>query len=420
MFRCVASCALHPVPGQLAPQPGKLPRVGCQHRGAGSAGEPFRVLRQGVQGVGVQHQGHLRRGALQHRLHQRRCPLSPAKPRADGADVAFPQPFQSPLRRPGRKAAPVSRQGEGHGLVLLDCRYLIYSRGHAQIYQPRPRAHRRPGAEGGRAGVAHGAAQQQNLAVRALVAQAAAPRQGKPGIIQGGDTRAASVQNLPRDADIRNAQRAAADTAGLDKMSRLGHGKRHRDRGPDRRAQDASRVGLHAAGNVRRDDGDAGGVHGLDGGEGRPAHRLVQADAEQRVDDNGGGGERHGGVVSLHTAAKSGKAALHLQKIRRGMGAVSRQKHPYGSAGLFQLHRRADAVSAVVSAAAEHQRRAAGGEILPRCLSHGAGGPLHQDNGGDMIFRNGALVRRAHLRRAGQKHGSALRIFFPDFIQTLL
>ena len=165
--------------------------------------------------------------------------------------------------------------------------------------------------------------------------------------------------------DVRDDDLARLETAGRDREADLPAVHRHRHVRTDGRALDLARVGVHARGQVDRDDRDAARVHRLDQLGGLAPRLAAEAGPEQPVDEN----------VALESLL--GAPPGRLQRLERDPG-----------------------VAAVGPAAADAAERARVGEPPQRLVRDRAARSLHQR--GDVVPRFG----RPHLggRVEGLKH----------------
>ena len=151
-----------------AQQPRQLPVVGCEDRHAAPPrGKSAHALGQRVQPIGVQH--HRLFCLPQQSADQPRHIRAAPKAGAEGEHITFRQLRLN--RREGVRGQlfAVVTQGEGHGGGALRRLDRPDAPRHAEVHQPRAGAHGGARREVRRAGIAHRAADDEQLAEVALV-----------------------------------------------------------------------------------------------------------------------------------------------------------------------------------------------------------------------------------------------------------
>ena len=115
---------------------------------------------------------------------ERRRPIAPAETGAErehaAAVIILPQRRE---RVRGELSGSIARKRKRHGLVVFHGAYAPDRFRHAEIYEPRARAHRRARAEIRRAGIPDASADDEELSVIALVRFGSAPRHGHAAAI---------------------------------------------------------------------------------------------------------------------------------------------------------------------------------------------------------------------------------------------
>ena len=139
-------------------------------------------------------------------------------------------------------------------------------------------------------------------------------------------------------------------TAGM--QAPLVRNEGHRDRGTDRRAGTLSGVGIHAGGNIQRQDRHATLVDAFDQpGDGR-LRRAIQADAVQRVHLHVGFGQAAARVDGVNRAAAIAPRSTRRRSVAL-RGAV--QGHDVDLQSCFaRKHAEQETVAAIVARAAVH------------------------------------------------------------------
>ena len=115
---------------------------------------------------------------------ERRRPIAPAETGAErehaAAVIILPQRRE---RVRGELSGSIARKRKRHGLVVFHGAYAPDRFRHAEIYEPRARAHRRARAEIRRAGIPDASADDEELSVIALGRFGSAPRHGHAAAI---------------------------------------------------------------------------------------------------------------------------------------------------------------------------------------------------------------------------------------------
>ena len=156
-------------------QTGKLPIVRREHDGRAGALEHRRVLRDGKERVGIEHERCA--GLHNDRLHQRRERVIPAEARPEHAHIALFQPLEKHRQGVARELPLRRRQRKRHRLVVFHGGDGIDRLRHADGHQPGAAAQGRPGAQRRRAGIADAAADDEHTAVVIFVGIGRTPRQ---------------------------------------------------------------------------------------------------------------------------------------------------------------------------------------------------------------------------------------------------
>ena len=312
------------------------------------------------------------------------------------------------------------RQWEGHGGHALSRLHCPDALRDTQIHQPAARPDRRLCRQIGCAGVAHGAADNQQFAEIPLVAVGLPGRKGRSHKVRLhglGRTDGFSHQ-VPGDADVPHLHFAGQQGAVAHRLTNLFQCKGYSPVSLCRTTENTSCIRCHTAGDVRRHDFAAAPVHQADS---RREHGVRgdfpgKSHAEDGVDQHmatpgPGGLAQVLGVKGLQLHATLGETARLFQGVGGQLLVLPHQEHPDPDARQKQHPCRRDAVPAVVARAAEHRRPALPrphGQQRQSRLGHALRRPLHQVNGGDAPLLDGLSVQFLHLCRCRQFHGPRL------------
>ncbi len=325
------------LPGVGREQSGELAGV----RGHHCHGGPLERLER-PERVGVEHHGSPE--LLEEHPHEVARPVAAAETRPEHDRV---RAFRSLEHRVGgawkQPAGRVlgERPLDGFEYPRLDRRKCRLGRGNGDV--PGIGTERGEGRQGRRPGLPGRAADDEHRAGTVFVALG-----GLAG--DGVECRGLYEPVLERDGlepDRRHVNEACVKPSGSNGETDLRRAERDGRLGPHGRAGHLACRGVHAGGNVDRDDRLAGGVDPLDHPRHVLAGSLVEADPEQRVDDH----------------------------VRVAEVAERLDENDLTSA--FPENPRADpAVAAVVTAAAQHRDPAR--VALHHDVRDGHPGPLHQ------------------------------------------
>jgi hypothetical protein len=214
---------------------------------------------------------------------------------------------------------------------------------------------------------------------------------------------------MGRDADLRHAHGTGAELAGGDPVTELRGVEADGDVRVDRHALSLAAGCVHAGGDVGGHDGGAAGVDRLDGGVGGRPRRAREAGAEDGVDDDPGALEG-GGDLSRGDLSHRARVAIEVG-LRVGGQLAGRPEQECLDlvAGLGQEACRDEAVTPVVSLAADDARRALP-SYLPSCLGNPSARRLHQLERRHSLLVDRPRVGRPHPRGVVQRRQPVARL----------
>ena len=176
------------------------------------------------------------------------------------------------------------------------------------------------------------------------------------------------------DADIGNAQRAAIEPPGQEKMAGLEAEERHRGGCANRGPPHLAGCAVDAARHVDRDNWQTRGIQGLDQLRELALDGPRKAGAKQRINDDVGPGEDS----RPERLALAGKTASHGGSVVRQTCLVAVETEPDLVAALEQMAGGNEAVSTIVAGTAKHQNGFLIGKAARNLPGDGAARVLHQ------------------------------------------
>ena len=318
--------------------------------------------------------------------------------------------------------------GQGHDLGVGQDIEVAVERRDGGGAEAGPALQRGEGGQDARARFFHGAGDDQRVAESRPCGPSRAPRQQG---LEIGRLAQADVHFLPLfqvlgDADVHDADAAAIRAAVGVEVGPFQGVQRGRDAGADVNAGFRGKAFAQARGDVHGGHRQAGAVDRVERlGEQPFGHGLVQAGAENGVDQEGLAGATGGedlfqlgrgarpfpGGSPLPGGGRSSTLAAGLSSCGAG------QEQDAHVVSLFQ-QQAADgqAVAAVVPLAGQDQavRVAVARELAGEKRGAGAGGILHQDDGGDAALFDRRAVDLPHPGIEQDLHHSPV-FFFPFF-----